>query len=590
MRRIVSTLLILLIGGLVLWEVLAQGTKTWTRYGLMKEPLPSIMTLLPTSMILPVITTLLIVLLIATTVMALLRSKRVFGIVPIPELMRHAVVVGPTGSGKTSAVKAIIEKVLRNSPKTSLTVIDWKGEYVSYFPRATVIRKIDIWKEIPGENPREKALNAVEMIREMSRDVVEITPASSLLLLRVLEEEYKKGVPSTEKVLKVLERSAEIAQREGRLAESNMYLALARRLYLLLVDEERPAENVEGDSQVVVYDLKSLPSIYLKNLYASFAIANVYRRAYYALPTGAGMLRSLVIAEECQNYVRPRRSEELPSMAERTVYELRGFGVGAILVCPDSELLPMAVLKDVGAIVAMSPDSLPRFALERFLFRANMEEAEDVLKRLKTAKAIVYYRGRLHFLRRLPRPPKKLKLKAGPKGDLMGVTDSGVGSLRAWPILPHRSPGRPAPDVIEVKEVEEKPKVIEIRKGAATEKEPKVVEVKKEFEPKVIEIKGKESGEELRLEEEEFEEEPEAEVGVEKGPETITEPIEKEMVEEPVEEVKIAEEEKAEMLEEEVLLEEPEPAPKGPPIPSLLPYRGSLCPAGRSATLGRSLF
>jgi hypothetical protein len=215
MRRIVTIPLILLIGGLVLWEVLAQGTRTWTRYGLMKEPLPSITTFLPTSMILPVITTLLIVLLIATTVMALLRSKRVFGIVPIPELMRHVVVVGPTGSGKTSAVKVIIEKVLRNSPKTSLTVIDWKGEYVSYFPRATVIRKIDIWKEIPGENPREKALNAVEMIREMSRDVVEITPASSLLLLRVLEEEYKKGVPSTEKVLKVLERSAEIAQREG---------------------------------------------------------------------------------------------------------------------------------------------------------------------------------------------------------------------------------------------------------------------------------------------------------------------------------------------------------------------------------------
>jgi hypothetical protein len=130
------------------------------------------------------------------------------------------------------------------------------------------------------------------------------------------------------------------------------------------------------------------------------------------------------------------------------------------------------------------------------------------------------------------------------------------------------------PKDIEGKEmVEEKPKVIEIRKGATAEKEPRVVEVKKESEPKVIEIKEKGSGEELKLEEEEFEEESEAEVEVEKGPETIAEPIEKEMVEEPVEEVKIAEEEKAEMVEEEVLLEEPEPVPKGPPIPSTLPYR-----------------
>jgi hypothetical protein len=184
---------------------------------------------------------------------------------------------------------------------------------------------------------------------------------------------------------------------------------------------------------------------------------------------------------------------------------------------------------------------------------------------------IIYHRGRLHYIRRLPKPPRILKPR--PKGDRMGVTDPGGRSLRAWPILPHRSPGRPAPKVVEVKEEAKKPEVIEIRKGVATEKEPKVVEVKKESEPKVIEIKEKESREELRLEEEEFEEEPEAEVEVEKGPGTIAEPIETEMVEEPVEEVKIAEEEKAEMLEEEVLLEESEPAPKGPPIPSPLPYR-----------------
>jgi hypothetical protein len=302
--------------------------------------------------------------------------------------------------------------------------------------------------------------------------------------------------------------------------------------------------------------------------------------------------KTLLIAEEAQNYIFARRPGELPSMAERTVYELRSFGVGVVLVCPDPELLPAPVLKDVGAVVAMGPDSLPRFALERYLFRTSLEEAEDTLKKLKKSRMVVYYKNQLHFFRRLPRIPKPPKtLKPRPKGDRMGVTDPGGRSSRAWPILPYRSPGILAPKVIEVKEeVEEKPKVIEIRKGVATEKEPKVVEVKKESEPKVIEIKEKGSGEELKLEEEEFEEEPEAEVEVEKGPETIAEPIEKEMVEEPVEEVKIAEEEKAEMLEEEVLLEEPEPAPKGPPIPSSLPYRGSLCPAGRATTLGRVLF
>jgi hypothetical protein len=196
-----------------------------------------------------------------------------------------------------------------------------------------------------------------------------------------------------------------------------MYLALVRRLFILLVDEERKAENVRGSSELVVYDLGGLPSIYLKTLYSGYVLASVYREAMKAGASMSDGLKTLLIAEEAQNYIFARRPGETPSMAERTVYELRSFGVGVVLVCPDPELLPTAVLKDVGAVVSMGPDSLPRFALERFLFRTSLEEAEKTLKELKKAKAIVYHRGQLHFLRQLPKPPKVLILKARPKGD-----------------------------------------------------------------------------------------------------------------------------------------------------------------------------
>jgi hypothetical protein len=201
-----------------------------------------------------------------------------------------------------------------------------------------------------------------------------------------------------------------------------MYLALVRRLFILLVDEERKAENVRGSSELVVYDLGGLPSIYLKTLYSGYVLASVYREAMKAGMSDG--LKTLLIAEEAQNYIFARRPGETPSMAERTVYELRSFGVGVVLVCPDPELLPTAVLKDVGAVVSMGPDSLPRFALERYLFRASLEEAEKTLKELKKAKMIVYHNGNLHFFRRLPKPPK-LKPKARPKGDRMGAMAPG---------------------------------------------------------------------------------------------------------------------------------------------------------------------
>jgi energy-coupling factor transporter ATP-binding protein EcfA2 len=414
MRRIVTIPLILVVGGLVLWEAISWGTRTWTKYGLLKQPLPSLTILLPTSLILPITTMLSIGLLIAMAVMAVIKSRKLFGIIPLNTLTRHLVVLGPTGSGKTTVAKTVLQRALREGK--SAVIIDWKGEYAQLLPNATIIRKIpNIW-DVPGESAREKALVAVELIREMSKDTVEISPPSSLLLLRVLTEEYERGVPTTEKIVKVLERHAEIAQREGKYAESNMYLALVRRLFILLVDEERKAENVLGSSELVVYDLGGLPSIYLKTLYSSYVLASVYREAMKAGMSDG--LKTLLIAEEAQNYIFARRPGELPSMAERTVYELRSFGVGVILVCPDPELLPMAVLKDVGAVVSMGPDSLPRFALERFLFRASLEEAEKTLKALKKAKMVVYYAGKLHFFRRLPKPPKELRLR--PKGDRTG--------------------------------------------------------------------------------------------------------------------------------------------------------------------------
>ena len=187
MNRAIRILLILLIGSLVLWEVIAQGTRTWTKYKLLKEPLPSLTALLPTSLILPITTITIMLSIGLLAVIAIIKSRKLFGLIPLTELVRHVVVLGPTGSGKTTVAKAIIAKVLAKSPKTSLIIIDWKGEYTS-LPMATVIRKIDnIWN-VPGDSPREKALVALEMLREISRDVVEISPASSLLLLKILEE------------------------------------------------------------------------------------------------------------------------------------------------------------------------------------------------------------------------------------------------------------------------------------------------------------------------------------------------------------------------------------------------------------------
>ena len=75
MRRVVTILLILIVGIPVLWEVIAQGTRVWMKYGLMKQPLPSLAPILLPTM--PVATATSIVVSVAVSIiMAFLRRSR----------------------------------------------------------------------------------------------------------------------------------------------------------------------------------------------------------------------------------------------------------------------------------------------------------------------------------------------------------------------------------------------------------------------------------------------------------------------------------------------------------------------------------
>ncbi|MEM2234059.1 MAG: hypothetical protein QXP81_11040 [Nitrososphaerota archaeon] len=301
--------------------------------------------------------------------------------------------------------RSIIGVAVKRGVKT--IIVDWKGEYTSHIQGATIVKKINPW-DVGGRTPRERAAIAVEMLREIMRDVVDVSAASATLLLRELTKLYERGTPKTSDVVAVLERFYTIAMMERRFAEANMASALLRRLVWLEVDEERVVTNVEGSDSVVIYDLSELGSSYLKTLYALTVMSKVY---YDALRAGESrMMRTIVVLEEGQNYVRNRRDYEPPTIGERLIYEMRSFGVGVVLICPDPELMPASITKDAGTIIAIGLDSLPRFVLERFLFRASLEEAEKMWKKLIKAKLIIYDHRRLH-LRRLPKPkPIKLML------------------------------------------------------------------------------------------------------------------------------------------------------------------------------------
>jgi hypothetical protein len=281
-----------------------------------------------------------------------------------------------------------------------------RGEYTDYVKNATVIRKINVW-DVGGRNPAEKAAVAVELLREVTRDIADVSSASATLLLKELAKLYsEKGTPTTRDVVEKVERYMQTALSERRLAEANMAAALLRRLYWLQIDEERTDQNMHGSPDVVVYDLSSTGSNYLKTLYSLTILSKKYYDALKAGPDNE--LVEVLIAEEAQNYVRGRKYNEPPSVGERIVNELRAFGTGVVLVCPDTLQIPWHLARDVGGLVGIGSQALPDF-LEQMRYKYTRKGLTTVGK---TNSTFVYHRSKLTTVRFKPRPMKPIRLKA----------------------------------------------------------------------------------------------------------------------------------------------------------------------------------
>jgi ATP-dependent protease Clp ATPase subunit len=83
-----------------------------------------------------------IIVIAVIAVNTVIKSRRILGIIPFKDIQRHLLLLGPTGAGKTTIAKKLIEMAIKRDVK--VTILDWKGEYVDYVRGATVIRKTNL--------------------------------------------------------------------------------------------------------------------------------------------------------------------------------------------------------------------------------------------------------------------------------------------------------------------------------------------------------------------------------------------------------------------------------------------------------------
>ena len=314
------------------------------------------------------------------------------------DMTRHILLFGPTGSGKTSTAMRAVELALRRG--ADVVIVDWKGEYGGYFRGATMIRKLDLLK--PDADHETYAL----VLTDILRDVLELTEPMTYMLYDELVRGYRMGALTFDKLIRNLEARRLAALQARSFAEANIAEGLIRRLYLLALDEKRPAANMRGSGRVVIYDLSALTTYQLKCLYAEIILWRIYNEARArSVPAKKPSLSKLLILEESQNYIRPRRPERVPGIGERIVNELRAYGVGALIISPDPTQLPYHMARDAGAVISIGYQGLPEIVTE-LLALYRYSDARKLVKTTGRMRTYIYYDGRL-YVRGRPRPYKR---------------------------------------------------------------------------------------------------------------------------------------------------------------------------------------
>jgi len=230
-------------------------------------------------------------------------------------LDRHACILGPTRSGKSSLVRYIVPKL---SERYVVTVLDWHGEYgglLTTIPANALRIRL---RDIPPK-----------LLTEVLGFGLNLNEPSIYMLYRVLRNgDYDSMRDVVRSVSDYL-----VSTR----TEAEMKAAILRRLeYVAHNIGLGPIDVAYLFSTDLVIDMSDLTIIEEKRLMASLILSIIYMR-YLRRGIVEKGVRHVLVIEEAQNLV----GEQGFSIVDHIIMELGKYGVRAILV---SNVVPRSTL------------------------------------------------------------------------------------------------------------------------------------------------------------------------------------------------------------------------------------------------------
>ncbi|RLF22306.1 MAG: hypothetical protein DRJ68_01720 [Thermoprotei archaeon] len=265
---------------------------------------------------------------------------------------KHVVIFGITGSGKTNTAR-----VIAKSFKGSKLIIDWNGEYL--------IGRVARASDITIAN-----LSMLEFCEALATALQLSQPQYSMLL------EVAKTSKSLKEIIEKLRRYP--VESDSRREIRN---ALLRRLeplsYLDLFSGSRGLEDFDTlDLSGLTYDAKRL-------------VTNVVLRLMYEKP-----VKDLIVLEEAQNLLTPRRLDQPPSSCELILDEIRKYGVRVVVIAQIPSLVATTYRNAEYILIhrlSLTIDEARNLGLS--------EKEREKISRLPNGACLVIHRGKKAYVR-----------------------------------------------------------------------------------------------------------------------------------------------------------------------------------------------
>jgi hypothetical protein len=268
------------------------------------------------------------------------------------DLKRHAVILGMTGSGKSTTASAIFRQVAETG--LPALVLDWHNEY------GEVVKRVGGQVISPGHgdfaiNPvgamtPSDATEHIATVTDIFSDIYHFTHPQAYMFRNALQKCVLESGDDEVPLLSSLVRTIEAYPLRSAY-DNETKVALLRRLVPLTQGQAGKALNAPSTSsvdellgKVLCVELGHMRDIQTRSIFADIFLKMIYE---YRIQRKSG-LEHLTVVEEAKNIAPARRPEDPPSVGERMISELRKFGEAMLFVAQFPTQVAPELVKNSG--------------------------------------------------------------------------------------------------------------------------------------------------------------------------------------------------------------------------------------------------